>query len=62
MELEKKLDPRQFVRVHRAHLVAIDYIAEIRKSDMGRLVVLLRDKDRTQILVSRNFVKSVRNL
>ena len=62
VELEKKLDPRQFVRVHRAHLVAIDYIAEIRKSDMGRLVVLLRDKDHTQILVSRNFVKSVRNL
>ena len=62
VDLEKKLDPRQFVRVHRAHLVAIDYIAEIRKSDMGRLVVQLRDKDRTQILVSRNFVKSVRNL
>ena len=62
VELEKKLDPRQFVRVHRAHLVAIDYIAEIRKSDMSRLVVQLRDKDRTQILVSRNFVKSVRNL
>jgi two-component system LytT family response regulator len=42
--------------------VAIDYIAEIRKSDMSRLNVVLRDKDRTQILVSRNFVKSVRNL
>ena len=62
VDLEKKLDPRQFVRVHRAHLVAIDYIAEIRKSDMSRLNVVLRDKDRTQILVSRNFVKSVRNL
>ena len=62
VDLEKKLDPRQFVRVHRAHLVAIDYIAEIRKSDMSRLNVVLRDKDRTQILVSRNFVKSVRSL
>lgn len=62
VDLEKKLDPRQFVRVHRAHLVAIDYIAEIRKSDMSRLNVVLRDKDRTRILVSRNFVKSVRNL
>ena len=62
VDLEKKLDPRQFVRVHRAHLVAIDYIAEIRKSDMSRLNVVLRDKDRTQILVSRNFVKTVRNL
>ena len=62
VDLEKKLDPRQFVRVHRAHLVAIDYIAEIRKTDMSRLNVVLRDKDRTQILVSRNFVKSIRNL
>ena len=62
VDLEKKLDPRQFVRVHRAHLVAIDYIAEIRKSDMSRLNVVLRDKERTQILVSRNFVKSIRNL
>ncbi len=62
VDLEKKLDPRQFVRVHRAHLVAIDYIAEIRKSDMSRLNVILRDKEHTQILVSRNFVKSVRNL
>ena len=62
MDLEKKLDPRQFVRVHRAHLVVIDYIAEIRKTDMSRLNVVLRDKDRTQILVSRNFVKSIRSL
>ena len=62
VDLEKKLDPRQFVRVHSAHLVAIDYIAEIRKSDMSRLNVVLRDKEHTQILVSRNFVKTVRNL
>ena len=62
VDLEKKLDPRQFVRVHRAHLVAIDYIAEIRKSDMSRLNVILRDKERTQLLVSRNFVRRVRSL
>ena len=62
VDLEKKLDPRQFVRIHRAHLVAIDYIAEIRKTDMSRLSVVLRDKDHTQLLVSRNFVKKVRSL
>ena len=62
VDLEKKLDPRQFVRIHRAHLVAIDYISEIRKSDMGRLNVVLRDRDRSQLLVSRNFVKKVRSL
>ena len=62
VDLEKKLDPRQFVRIHRAHLVAIDYIAEIRKTDMSRLNVVLRDKDHSQLLVSRNFVKKVRSL
>lgn len=62
IDLEKKLDPRQFVRIHRAHLVSIDSIAEIRKSDAGRLNVILRDKAHTQLLVSRNFVKKVRSL
>lgn len=62
VELEKRLDPRVFVRIHRAHLVAIDYIAEIRKTDASRLNVLLRDKDHTQLMVSRNFVKKVKNL
>lgn len=62
VELEKKLDPRQFVRIHRAHLVAIDYIAEIRKANLSRLNVILRDKNKTQLLVGRNFVKKVRSL
>jgi len=62
IDLEKKLDPSRFVRIHRSHLVAVDYIAEIRKSDMSRLNVVLRDKDRTCLLVSRNFVKKVRSL
>lgn len=62
VELEKRLDPRQFVRIHRAHLVAVDYISEIRKSDMSRLAVVLKDKDKTSLVVSRNFVKKVREL
>lgn len=62
VELEKKLSPQQFVRIHRSHLVAIDYIAEIRKAEAGRMCVVLRDRDRTQLLVSRNFVKMVRSL
>lgn len=62
IELEKKLDPRQFVRIHRAHLVGVDYIAEIRKTDMNRVSVVLRDNLHTQLLVSRNFVKNIRCL
>jgi DNA-binding LytR/AlgR family response regulator len=40
VDLEAKLNPQQFVRVHRAHLVAIDYIAEIQRLDAGRLMCL----------------------
>lgn len=62
VDLEESLDPQQFVRVHRAHLVAIDYIAEIQRIEAGRICVVLRDKARTNIAVSRNFVKRVREL
>ncbi|MCF0224897.1 MAG: response regulator transcription factor [Fibrobacter sp.] len=62
VELEKKLDPKTFVRVNRSHIVAIDYIAECRKTDAGRMVMYLKDKNETQILVSRNLVKKIRNL
>ena len=62
VELEKKLDPRHFTRVHRSHIVAIDYIAECRKGDAGRMVMMLRDKAATQLVVSRSLVKKIRNL
>ncbi len=62
VELEKKLDPRHFTRVHRSHIVAIDYIAECRKGDAGRMVMILRDKAQTQLVVSRSLVKKIRNL
>jgi two-component system LytT family response regulator len=62
VELEAKLNPQQFVRVHRAHLVAIDYIAEIHRAEAGRLCIILKDKAKTMISVSRNFVKRVRHL
>ncbi|MCQ2104753.1 MAG: LytTR family DNA-binding domain-containing protein [Fibrobacter sp.] len=62
VELEKKLNPRDFVRIHRSNIVAIDYIAECRKSDVGRMVMILKDRNATQLLVSRSFVKKVRSL
>ena len=62
VELEKKLDPKHFTRVHRSHIVAIDYIAECRKGDAGRMVMVLRDKAATQLVVSRSLVKKIRTL
>jgi len=62
IELERKLDPKHFVRVHRSSIVAIDYIAEIRKTDEGRVTVVLHDKMNTELLVSRVLVKRLRSL
>ena len=62
IELEKRLDPKNFVKVHRSHIVAIDYIAECRKLETGKMVVFLKDRNMTQLQVSRNAIKKFRNL
>jgi hypothetical protein len=41
--LEKKLDQKRFVRVHRAHLVNVDRIREIQPWDHGDYRILLQD-------------------
>ena len=62
IDLEKRLDPTQFVRVHRAHLVAIDAIAEYQRLVNGHFCIKLHDKDHTTIPVSRNFVSKLHSL
>ncbi len=39
IELEKRLDPAQFVRVHRAHLIAIDAITEYQRLPNGHFTI-----------------------
>jgi two-component system LytT family response regulator len=58
--LERRLDPARFVRVHRAALVNVAYVAELR-TDGGGLVVLLRDEAGTQIPVSRDRVRPLKD-
>ncbi len=62
VDLEKRLDPALFVRVHRAHLIAIDAIAEYQRLPNGHFCVKLHDKDHSVIPVSRNFVSSLHSL
>jgi two-component system, LytTR family, response regulator len=42
-DLEARLDPRRFVRIHRSAIVAIDRVAELRPSTHGDHCVRLRD-------------------
>ena len=42
-DLEARLDPRRFVRIHRSAIVAIDRVVELRPSAHGDHCVRLRD-------------------
>jgi two-component system LytT family response regulator len=58
--LEHRLDPGQFVRVHRSAVVRIDRVRELRAADVGDLTVVLDNG--TQIAVSRRQRARVREI
>ena len=57
VELEKKLDPRKWVRIHRSSMINLDCIQEIYGWFAGRLLVRLKDGKRTELSVARDRVK-----
>ena len=62
VELEGKLNPNDFVRIHRATLVNVSWIAEIRRSYDGKLKVLLKDAKGTELSASRMYADNLKNL
>jgi two-component system LytT family response regulator len=59
-ELENRLDPREFVRVHRSHVVNLTHVASIQSYDERRLI--LKMKDGSELLASRRGSKALREL
>lgn len=57
-ELEAHLDSERFQRVHRAHIVNLDHVEQIRSFDERRLAIIL--KDGTRIVASRNASQRLR--
>jgi two-component system LytT family response regulator len=53
-ELEQKLDPRRFCRVHRATIVNLAYVQELDAWFEGRLLARLKDEKSTELQVSRD--------
>lgn len=59
-ELEQKLDPRKFIRIHRATLVNLDSVYDLHAMFAGRMLVRLKDEKKTELTVSRDRVKALK--
>ncbi|MBI2206746.1 MAG: LytTR family transcriptional regulator DNA-binding domain-containing protein [Candidatus Rokubacteria bacterium] len=59
-ELERRLDPARFLRIHRSALVNLGSIAELHAELGGRLLVRLKDDRRTELVVSRDRVRALK--
>ncbi len=59
-ELEGRLDPRQFLRIHRATLVNLAYVAEVYADTGGRLLIRLKDAEGTTLEVARERARAVK--
>ena len=59
-DLEARLDPARFLRIHRSHVVNLEYVAALVPYDATRLQVEMRDG--TKIMASRTRSRELRHL
>lgn len=52
-EMEERLDPEQFLRIHRSHIVNIERIREVHPRGSGDCLIVLEDG--TELLSSRTY-------
>ncbi len=60
-ELENKLDPRRFVRVHRSTILNLDHLRELHTWFGGKMVARLKDAKKTELAVSRDRVRALKD-
>ncbi len=60
-QLERRLDPRRFARVHRGAIVNLDHAASLRPGFAGTWRLQLRDAARTEVPVSRARARQLRD-
>jgi two-component system LytT family response regulator len=61
VELERKLDPVRFMRIHRSTLVNLSYIEELSSWFAGGMIVRLKDGKRTELPVARDKVGELKS-
>lgn len=59
-ELEQKLDPARFVRIHRARLVNVAHVQELHSWFGGKMMLRLKDAKHTELTVSRDRLKALK--
>jgi two-component system LytT family response regulator len=59
-DLEHRLDPARFIRIHRAALVNVDWVQEVNSWFAGKVVLFLKDPQRTQLPVARDRVRALK--
>jgi len=59
-ELEGKLNPARFVRIHRATILNLDHLRELHTWFGGKMVARLKDAKKTELAVSRDRVRALK--
>ena len=59
-ELEERLDPRRFARIHRATIVNIPLVQELFPAVDGGMLVRLKDAGKTELAVARDRVRDLK--
>jgi two-component system LytT family response regulator len=59
-QFERRLDPERFLRIHRSHVVNVDFVTALVPFDAARLQVEMRDG--TKIMASRARSRELRHL
>jgi two-component system LytT family response regulator len=60
-ELEGKLDPARFIRIHRATILNLDHLRELHTWFGGKMVARLKDSKKTELAVSRDRVRALKD-
>jgi len=59
-ELERKLDPKRFVRIHRAVLLNLVWVGQVHSRFGGQMTVGLKDAKQTQLPVARDRARALK--
>ena len=59
-ELQNRVDPEQFIRIHRSSIVNLNYLHTIEPLLGGTYLMKMNDKKQTELNVSRNAAKTIR--